>query len=76
MELSIRVSEEVLKHIDLESAIDKKPIEIKGKVDLMSMHVTDGAIDKAFAKEEMFDNLIGMGLIDEEALIEIGYYSL
>ena len=54
--------------------MDNEIVSVSGL--LMSMHIFDGAIDKAFRAQEMFENLIGMGLIDEEALEGIGYYEV
>ena len=52
-------------------AFANREITVSGKVE--GMFFQDGAIHKAFEKVEMFENLIAMGLIDQEALNEMGY---
>ena len=57
MELSIRISSEDFKKLDLEKAMDNHYIRVEVDALLMSMHMTDGAIDEALEKAENWDNI-------------------
>ena len=57
MEVSIRMNQGDFSKIDLEKAMDGHYVQINSEVLIMSMHVTDGAIDKAFEAQELWDNL-------------------
>jgi len=56
MELSIRIDKSEFEKLDIADAMDGNKVDIKDAL-LMSMHFTDGAIDKAFEKAESWDNL-------------------
>ena len=57
MEVSIRISADDFKKINLEKAMDGEEVKINANVLLMSMYVRDGAIEECEAKAELWDNL-------------------
>lgn len=67
------VVKESLTEQQREDAFAGKDITITGSLECMFAH--NDAITKMSEKVEMFENLIGMGLIDKESLEEIGYKS-
>jgi len=71
MEIAIVVP---VSSLDTESAMDNLDVTVTGKVSILFS--SDTGISDEIQKAEMFENLISMGLIDEEALDGIGYYKL
>ena len=69
MVLSIVVNEEANNFVG--SMMSDELVTLTGRI--VSVHRQDDAIDKAFEKVEQFENLIAMGLIDQDALDAIGY---
>lgn len=57
MELTIRISNEEYKKLDIKKAMSGNYIDINSKILLMSMHVRDGALDEMQEKAELWDNL-------------------
>ena len=57
MEMTIRVSMDDYKKLDINKAMDGEYIDINLKCLLISMHSRDGAIDDMMEKAEKWDNL-------------------
>ena len=68
MEIAMTVPQESLDMTDL---MENKEITVTGKLDMIFFK--DDGLTSQLAKAEMLDNLVGMGLIDEEALEGVGY---
>jgi len=57
MEISIRISQEDFRKLDMGKAMDGEKVRLDADVLMMSMYVKDGAIEECEAKAELWDNL-------------------
>ena len=73
MELAIELVDSGLNDLDIARAIEGEVIEINMRAKILSMHMTNGAIQKLMDKAETFDSLVESGLINKEILEEVGY---
>ena len=69
MEISMTIKKD---SFDNSSAMDGLPIQVTGIV--TAMYFQDDGLSKQLEKAEMLDNIVSMGLINEETLEGIGYY--
>ena len=53
------------------SMVTDEVVTLTGRI--VTVNSEDDALNKAYEKVEQFENLISMGLIDQDVLNEIGY---